>query len=458
MAVSSDVSDPRRQPRVAYSASVRLSGEWSDREPCFVPLLAHSLDLSEGGMALVTPLPLRLGAAVTCSMRVGGRQLYVVGSVAWERTGADGMRRVGIRFLTPSDEDAGLMRRLLALGKTHPHRVQLRFEGRPDTLSALAQLTRSGLALTAPLPILRRDTAVRFAFDHAGATFQGHVDSVRLAQLEGMPALQVGIRVRDPRAVHDAAKAASRDASHNPALASVRIHDADVRDDVIVDVSLNEAAPLEDTARGDATPQAVEVDATLRDTPVASMIQTMRARIDPLPLRLTVIGMLALAAFGTGAFMRYQIDPAVQASIRIMPAPPISNENSARTTQRAREPVAGVQPSEAVLPSGRGLPLSLSSPPSFKWRRDRSEIFVPLEGETKGLHAFRVGKPPGISIDLPAAHGPLHAERYPVNHHGVRRVDVAPFERGTRVRVWLSEPFDYRLEAKPNGLRIVLAR
>lgn len=457
MAVSSDVSDPRRQPRVAYSASVRLSGEWSDREPCFVPLLAHSLDLSEGGMALVTPLPLRLGAAVTCSMRVGGRQLYVVGSVAWERTGADGMRRVGIRFLTPSDEDAGLMRRLLALGQTHPHRVQLRFEGRPDTLSALAQLTRSGLALTAPLPILRRDTAVRFAFDHAGATFQGHVDRVRLAQLEGMPALQVGIRVRDPRAVHDAAKAASRDASHNPALASVRIHDADVRDDAIVDASLNEATTLDDTARGDATPQAVEVDATLRDMPVASVIQAMRARIEPLPLRLTVIGMLALAAFGTGALMRYQIDPAVQASIHIMPAPS-SGESTARTTLRPREPVAGVQRAQAALPSGRGLPPSSSSAPSFKWRRDRSEIFVPLEGEAKGLHAFRVGKPLGISIDLPAAHGPLHAERYPVNHHGVRRVDVAPFESGTRVRVWLSEPFDYRLEAKPNGLRIVLAR
>src|SRR5688500_8673500 len=98
---------PRREPRVAYSAPGRVSGDWSDREPCFVPLLAQSLDLSESGMALVTPLALPRGSIVTCSMRVGGCQLYVVGSVRWERLADDGMRRAGIEFLPPSHEDTG---------------------------------------------------------------------------------------------------------------------------------------------------------------------------------------------------------------------------------------------------------------------------------------------------------------------------------------------------------------
>src|SRR5689334_7686682 len=208
---------PRRQPRVAYSAPVRVSGDWSDREPWFVPLLAQTLDLSESGMALVTPLALQPGSIVTCSMRVGGCQLYVVGNVVWERVADDGMSRAGISFLPPNHEDTGLMRRLLDLGKLHPHRIHMRFDGRPDTLTALAQVTRSGLALTAPLPILRRDTGVRFSFDHeraGGASFRGRIDRVRLAQLEGMPALEVGIRVNDVQAmqgvVDDAAARASQ--------------------------------------------------------------------------------------------------------------------------------------------------------------------------------------------------------------------------------------------------------
>src|SRR5689334_8653414 len=174
----------RRSPRVAYSAPVRLSGEWSDREPWFVPLLAQSLDLSEGGMALVTPLRLRLGAAVTCSMRLGGHQAYFVGRVVWDRLANDGTKRVGIEFQSPSEEETALMRRLLAIGQSHPHRVNIRFAGRPDTLTALARVTNSGLTLSAPLPILRRDTPVRFAFEGLSPTFEGRVDRVRLAHLQ----------------------------------------------------------------------------------------------------------------------------------------------------------------------------------------------------------------------------------------------------------------------------------
>ncbi|HMI89758.1 MAG TPA: PilZ domain-containing protein, partial [Polyangiales bacterium] len=216
------MADPRqrRSPRVAYSAPVRLSGEWSDREPWFVPLLAQSLDLSEGGMALVTPLHLRLGAAVTCSMRLGGQQAYFVGRVVWDRLAPDGTKRVGIEFQSPSDQETGLMRRLLAIGQSHPHRVNLRFDGRPDTMTALARVTNSGLALSAPLPILRRDTPVRFAFEGIGPTFEGRVDRVRLAHLQGMPALRVAIRVDQaqhtsagPRAAHGAATDAREDAT-----------------------------------------------------------------------------------------------------------------------------------------------------------------------------------------------------------------------------------------------------
>src|SRR5690242_18448725 len=94
-----------RSPRVAYSAPVRLSGAWSDREPCFVPLLAQSLDLSEQGMALVTALDVAPSSVVTCSMRIGGKQIYLVGKVVWAGASEGGLRRVGIRFEQPGEDD-----------------------------------------------------------------------------------------------------------------------------------------------------------------------------------------------------------------------------------------------------------------------------------------------------------------------------------------------------------------
>lgn len=429
---------PRREPRVAYSAPVRLSGDWSDREPCFVPLLTQSLDLSESGMALVTPLPLSRGSIVTCSMRVGGCQLYIVGSVRWERMADDGMRRAGIEFLPPSHEDTGLMRRLLDLGKLHPHRIHMRFDGRPDTLTALAQVTRSGLALTAPLPILRRDTGVRFSFAHEaarGASFHGHIDRVKLAQLEGMPTLQVGIRVSNVEAMQSVARDAAR--------------------------ALQAAGPRED-----ATPPGVEVvpaphepAATGLAASTYALARSLQSRVGALRLPTSLAVMLGMAALGAGALAHELSRPA---------QPPSSQPSTAQPAASAArpEPVVDLVLGEPVIEPVAAKPQKIQAPPrqvsaarelTFKWRRMRREIFVPLAGDLSSLEHFRVGEPLGITVDLPNAPPPAELERHAVRRPGVQRVDVARQGGGTRIRVWATRPFDaYRVEPARGGVRIVI--
>jgi hypothetical protein len=429
---------PRREPRVAYSAPVRLSGDWSDREPCFVPLLTQSLDLSENGMALVTPLPLPRGSIVTCSMRVGGCQLYVVGSVRWEHMADDGMRRAGIEFLPPSHEDTGLMRRLLDLGKLHPHRIHMRFDGRPDTLTALAQVTRSGVSLTAPLPILRRNTGVRFAFAHKGAhgtSFHGQIDRVKLSQLEGMPALQVGIRVSNVEALHSVAQDAER--------------------------AVEASRPRED-----ATPRAIEVVSTPNEpagiglaASAYALARSLQSRMGALRLPTSLAVMLGIAALGAGA-LAHELSRA--------PSPPEgAPQHTAQpvattpAVQAARpEPSVALVLGDPVIEPGAIASESTEAPQrelTFKWRRMRREIFVPLEGELGSLQHFRVGEPLGITVDLPNVAPPDQLERHAVRKPGVQRVDIAPQGRGTRIRVWATRPFaDYRVEPARGGVRIII--
>jgi hypothetical protein len=422
MAVLSEAHRPRRQPRVAYSAPVRLSGDWSDREPCFVPLLAQSLDLSESGMALVTPLPLQAGSIVTCSMRVGGCQLYVVGSVRWERMADDGMRRAGIEFLPPNHEDTGLMRRLLDLGKLHPHRIHMRFDGRPDTLTALAQVTRSGLSLTAPLPILRRDTGVRFAFANkngASQSFHGQIDRVRLAQLEGMPALQVGIRVPNAQTLQDA------------------VHDAQ-------------------RAREDATPRGVEVTTSPGELEPPAIAARVRELIDALQRRVARVRLpiplavaLGVCALATGALTRELSQAPRQATLAV-PAEP---------APRAQElpPVVTIAPLVEIEAPEPTLAPAPSRELVYKWRKMRREIFIPIAGELGALEHYRIDTPAGIAIDLPATTVTTAQERYAVRRPGVSRVDITPRAEGTRIRVWVHAPFtDYRVEAVRGGLRFTL--
>lgn len=426
MVVSSELHRPRRQPRVAYSAPVRLSGEWSDREPCFVPLLAQSLDLSEGGMALVTPLALPTGSIVTCSMRVGGCQLYIVGSVRWERLADDGMRRAGIEFLPPSHEDTGLMRRLLELGKLHPHRIQMRFDGRPDTLTALAQVTRSGLSLTAPLPILRRQTGVRFAFSsaHGGPrSFHGQIDRVRLAQLEGMPALQVGIRVPNAQAMQEAVQDAQR------------------------------------SMREDATPKGVEVAASPEEARPSALaarvrvwLQALHDRVTERRLPLPLAVLLGLCALVAGA-LTYELSRSPAREPLAIRAP----ARKPTAAARPRDPVLTVAPAVEIEEPEQSEPPAASRELVYKWRRTRREIFIPIEGELGALKHYRIGTPAGVAIELPKSSTLERPERYAVRRPGVSRVDLTPTLAGTRIRIWIHQPFeDYRVQAVRGGVRFTL--
>ena len=105
-------------------------------------------------------------------------------------------------------------------------------------------------------------------------------------------------------------------------------------------------------------------------------------------------------------------------------------------------------------------PLSLPTAtfePTYKWRRERRELFVPLAGTLDALRHFRLEQPSGIAIEIPHARGAAGGARYPVRHPGVSRIDVVPWRDGSRIRIWVQQSFaDYRLETEAGGIRIVL--
>ena len=102
-------------------------------------------------------------------------------------------------------------------------------------------------------------------------------------------------------------------------------------------------------------------------------------------------------------------------------------------------------------------PDDASFEPTFKWRRNRRELYLPLAGELGCMRHFRMHAPSGIAIDVPHAHGASARKRYPVLHPGVSRIDVVPWNEGARIRIWISQPFaDYRIEREAGGIRVVL--
>ena len=144
----------RRQPRLDLRVPVRVSGSWSDGLTTFVPLLARSVNLSEGGMRVLTPLLLEPGSHVMCSLRLDGEPVYLAGRVAWQRGGPHAeLKTMGIEFTQTSEVDQAPLRRALSrFSASHP--VALRIDGHEEPVRAQARTDGSQLRIAARLPFL----------------------------------------------------------------------------------------------------------------------------------------------------------------------------------------------------------------------------------------------------------------------------------------------------------------
>jgi hypothetical protein len=163
---------------------------------------------------------------------------------------------------------------------------------------------------------------------------------------------------------------------------------------------------------------------------------------------------LALGALVLGAVAH----DVVQRTLDAPAAEPIASHAHPRALAKLAVPAAPTATAPTAVPAAPTEPVAADEPfvPEFKWRRDRRELFLPLRGSLEGMRHFPMSSPPGIAINLPDAGGPSAGARVPVPHPGVSRIDLVPWNHGSRIRIWTDGIIDYRVEVVPGGLRVVL--
>lgn len=82
--------DQRRAPRVSLDVQVNFASR----------AIAHSKDISEGGICLITETPMTVGKIYTLAFTLPGesRELQIFGKVAWVRPAGASHQENGITF------------------------------------------------------------------------------------------------------------------------------------------------------------------------------------------------------------------------------------------------------------------------------------------------------------------------------------------------------------------------
>ena len=394
----------RRQPRLDLRVPVRVSGSWSDGLTTFVPLLARSVNLSEGGMRVLTPLLLEPGSHVMCSLRLDGEPVYLAGRVAWQRGGPHAeLKTMGIEFTQTSEVDQAPLRRALSrFSASHP--VALRFDGHEEPVRAQARTDGSQLRIAARLPFLTQGNEVEFQLGEPETSYRGRVSEVTVDDTGAAPEIAVWLTV-DPEQCE-----ALRD-----------------------QVERLEGRPLpppggragSTSSRPSAsTPElSAPSPATARRT-----LHLTRTQLLALCCASLVLGAL-LAATTTPRASGTVLQPIAEAAAPVLPAPRLPGATS----------------------TVRSVPaVSDATEPTVSITRDGRVVGIPITGDLRELRDFQLASPPGIGVDLPNARARLPDAKYRLHRDGLLwlRIRNAPLAgTPTRLRLFLRDPIEeYGLE------------
>ena len=97
------------------------------REPDAEEIHCQAVNISEGGVAITTPVPLKPGIEVSVKFTIPGREIEITAQreICW----SDAKGRAGLRFLAPSPEQRTKLRQWLSrsLEESLPESVALKF-------------------------------------------------------------------------------------------------------------------------------------------------------------------------------------------------------------------------------------------------------------------------------------------------------------------------------------------
>ena len=196
----------RRSERIDYRVPVTLFAA-RDNMP---PVIGRSLDVSEGGMRVLTPTPMPVGAVVRCELTLDGRSALLEGRVAWLAQPASAplldadddsgqALGLGIRFETLTREESGVLRKLISQATEGYMPAELELQGVRAPVAARAVPTASGARISASLPWLKRGAPVGVRFVGAPNDVRGHVSDALLRELpNGGRRLQIDVEAEPP--------------------------------------------------------------------------------------------------------------------------------------------------------------------------------------------------------------------------------------------------------------------
>jgi hypothetical protein len=406
----------RRSERIDYRVPVTLFAARDD----VAPVVARSLDVSEGGMRVFAPIPMPIGATVRCEISLDGRSATLEGRVAWladhalEAASGTG---IGIRFETLSREDSGVLRHIVARATEGYMPAELELSGVRLPVAARAMPTADGARISASLPWLRRGAAVGVRFVGAPGDVRGHIADAVLRELpSGGRRLQIEVEA-------DARQRVRRDTRYGDALDFERARriTPDAMDDGSIDVDgvPSEPANVSVSVPTKRTPAwvAFALGIALGGTAVALAMTLLGRTRDPAALR---------------------AEQAVAHVAKALDEPPYAP--AAAPVIEAAAATNGVEPtSSATLEAEPAEPLpSTNATPSATTEGMITVVRIPFHGSLEGMNARIWAEPHALALDLPHGKTELEQGRYALGDGAAGFVRVQRRSDATLLRIGLT--------------------
>jgi hypothetical protein len=415
--VELSTSYARKSPRIRCQLPVQIRREGDDAAGVD-PVVAHTIDVSRGGIRVETPLWLAVGEPLVCRMNLHGQDAALHGHVAWSSASGNSTG-LGISFGELTAEVARRLDDLVRATLPDAEPVELRFEGLPTPIRARAITTPGGIRLATALPVLARDAGVVFRYGEPLQTYTGHVADVALQEREGARILEVDVEV----VPHDR-KRFRRHAQY--AHAPVNAQPEPPR----AARARGATRPLwQPASEPSGTSRAPEAPASTATAPAA--LRRFRAWRDML-----LVGGLAGAVGVAAIVAEPSDDPVSQATPTParQPAPQAPAARPAAAIAPAPEDTAVAGPPAAPVSTAPAAPAT-AGVLQVSERPGEAELSLPFEGSMAGVVTTRWVAPNAWVLNFPMARTPLPDGSYRLGARMLETLRVQRTTEGLSLRV-----------------------
>jgi hypothetical protein len=432
-------------------------------------LLAHAVNLSEGGMRIRTSDPLPVGEAVTCNMLLEGQPRSLPGRVRWVKSTIEGLHEgAGIEFERLPEDDSGLLRHLVSRSTLGDQPVELYFPSMTEPVRARALTTDGGLYITAALPVLNRDTQVEFQFGGSGPRFLGRVARVAVRERGQTPHLEVELAIharemprfrrytmygdpaREALEAESVREAQLADELQQPPLPErsvvrpIPLAPDDTPDTTgVVAIASAEAPNLDVPGAHEWPPQVTATESGPELAPVRLGLRWPRAMLFLLvalgsALPFALLGWVAMG----GHHATHHAVAAVARGIAAQPVqvavPAATPTTTPAPAPATAAPAAVEKPRPAPAADPAPAPTALADDvPEVRVEDEFTDVLVAVTGSLEGMRSTVWASPTALVVSLPSAKFATVERTYSVKAGGISRLTVTHDRGAALLRVFL---------------------